>query len=801
PPADAGELEPATKEQLVDWLSREIQVASFVRRGERPLGTFRRLTNYEYNHALQDLLGLPNQFAANLPPENAAPDGFQNSAETLAMSETQLRSYLGIGREAIQAATAFEPQPETLYWQLTMAEAASEMQLQLNQELEKKRRKFADDPERLQREVEKLRSSKASRSRTFYENTETGDVFQAKWRYSGAKYAWTPEMELHEVPEVGSHVAVLPPQQKLVIELGNQVPDAGVLKIRVRAARVQSPSKLKSKSAAESPVPSLRIEYGFQASNNSSASETVSTQDLPIRALPGDAQFYEWQIPLANIAMRNPMRHSATMGKTPSPSEYIKIHNSVVPPEPGTAIDEVSVQLDYVEVTTPVNEKWPPASHRHLFGSEDKADFEEEYVERTLKAFMVKAWRGVVEEDDVARKMRLYRSLVAQSSSPQQAAAEVLATVLASPRFLYVTRSNLDQIEQGNAEQTDPTPAPGGTERLTDIELASRLSLFLWCSGPDELLMRDAESGQLSEATVLARHVERMLEDTKSHRFSKHFVQQWLGLESLEYLQVDRKIFPHFDPSLAEAIRSEPVKFFHDVLQNNASVFDFLHSNYVVVNERLARHYHIAGVYGNDFRRVDLSSKHRRGGLLTQAAMLAMNSDGVHSHPLKRGIWLLERILNDPPPPPPPSVPEIDVADPRIAEMTLKERLEDHRDDPACYSCHAKIDPWGIAFENFDAVGAWRNRIDGDPVDASSQLFNKAELDGVEGLKAYLLRERQDQFVRGLVSKLSSFAVGRPLAFEDQAEIERIAIELRTRNDGLRSLVQLIVSSELFLNR
>ena len=175
-----------------------------------------------------------------------------------------------------------------------------------------------------------------------------------------------------------------------------------------------------------------------------------------------------------------------------------------------------------------------------------------------------------------------------------------------------------------------------------------------------------------------------------------------------------------------------------------------------------------------------------------------MNSDGKDSHPLKRGIWLLESLLHDPPPPPPPAVPEIDLADPEILKLTLKERMEDHRNDPACMSCHAKIDPWGIAFENFDAIGAWRDKIGKQPVDATSQLYNQTELAGMDGLKRYLLENRQDQFARAMVHKLASYALGRPLSFADRAEVEQITAKLRRQEDGLKTLIKLLVASELF---
>ena len=269
-------------------------------------------------------------------------------------------------------------------------------------------------------------------------------------------------------------------------------------------------------------------------------------------------------------------------------------------------------------------------------------------------------------------------------------------------------------------------------------------------------------------------------------------------MELLDYLNVDESTYPQFDSALQEAMKQEPVAFFENVLQNDRSVLDFIHADYALVNGRLAQHYGIEGVNGHDFQKVSLKPEDNRGGLLTQAGLLAMNSDGTDSNPLKRGIWLLESILNDPPPPPPAAVPEIDLADPEILKMTLKQRMEDHRNKPACFACHAKIDPLGIAFENFDAVGGWRTQIQGKAVDASSLLFNQQKLDGIEGLKRYLLANRQDQFVRAVVHKMASYALGRPLRFADHAEVDRVTAELRKSGDGLQTLILKLVESELF---
>jgi hypothetical protein len=325
--------------------------------------------------------------------------------------------------------------------------------------------------------------------------------------------------------------------------------------------------------------------------------------------------------------------------------------------------------------------------------------------------------------------------------------------------------------------------------------------MFLWCSTPDDELLDLAAQGRLGETDELVRQTRRMLADPRHERFSKHFVRQWLSMDLLDYLTVDRSAYPQFDGTLKEAMQQEPIAFFEEMLQNDRSVMDFIHADYALVNGRLAQHYGISDVNGNDFQKVSLNSEENRGGLLTMAGLLAMNSDGKDSHPLKRGIWLLESVLNDPPPPPPPAVPEIDLADPEILKLTLKQRMEDHRNKPACFSCHVKIDPWGIALENFDAIGSWRTQSQGKDIDASSLLFNEHELDGVDGLKRYLLANRQDQFALAMVHKMTTFALGRPLTFGDRSSVDRLTAAFRKDGDGLATLVTAIVSSDIFQSR
>ncbi len=753
PPEEEEEMAEEDRGKVIDWLSSEIQSASQIRRSEGSHSSFRRMTRYEYNYALQDLLGLNFDLANDLPPEAHSEDGFENSSEMLQMSVMQFGYYRELGRSALQKATIRGEPPEMVYYGIKMEDAVAQINA-------------------LSEEVRARGQSRGSVS-PYFKKLDSDEMTNARYRYNNAEYSYRPTAILPEVPDEFQYTLILPHDSQHIFDLGDALPDTGTLRVRVLASRV---------STEEKSLPALRLEFGFQPSNNSRSTQRISSRDVTIHAPPGRAQFYQWDIPLSEFR-RNPYRGESELGAFPNPSEYLLFRNVTPNEEKET---ESGVQIDYLEITAPFYEQWPPESHTRIFIDSKHEEDEEIYAREVLAKFMPRAWRRPVTPAEVDRHMALFNAIRPKSHDFQEAVIEVLATVLASPQFLYL-------VQLGPEEK--------GAENLSDYELATRLSMFLWCSLPDEELLKLASKKKLKNQSVLRRQTRRMLADPRSERFSKHFVKQWLGMQLLDFLDVDEELYPQFDADLREAMQREPVAFFQEVLRENRSIMDFLHSDYTLVNERLARHYGIPEVYGSDFRRVGFDAIDHRGGLMTQAGLLAMNSDGEDSHPLKRGIWMLERLLNDPPPPPPPAVPEIDLTDPEIAKLTLKERIENHRNDPACYSCHAKIDPWGIAFENFDAVGSWRDHINGIPVDATSNLFNNQKLNGIDGLKRFLLTYRQDQFAGAMAHKLTTYALGRPLTFSDRAGIDQITSNLRKKEDGLGDLISFIVTSDLFLAR
>lgn len=786
PPDEDEKMSGAARSRVVDWLSSQILAASQVKRSAGVQSSFRRMTRYEFNYALQDVLGLSQDLAADLPPETASEDGFRNSSELLQMTSPQFATYRDIAREALQYATVRGPRPEPVYFSITMDKAgpyyedwvhtnikdlelAMETGLQpdVNIQLHKDiLGDFINAREQMGRTSsprggDRGRGGRSRRGASFL-NRETGESWNRSFPYGWS--LWQPTNRKPVAPESPSFVMVLPHGASQQIDLGNYLPHRGNVRIRFRANRA---------TAQGDSFPSLRLSFGYRPSNNSRHEYAISKEDIVITAPPGEPQFYEWLIPMDGI-QRNPFLQTSRLGVRPNPSEYFTLSNVHQGSE---YAEQATVHIDYIEVIAPYVTQWPPESHRRVFPQHAMSGDEQRKARSILASFMPRAWRRDVSEEELEARVSLFQKIRPSYDDFQVAMIEVLASVLSSPNFLYLTQS-------------------AGT--ISESELASRLSFFLWSSQPDEELLNAASDGRLRAAGTLADQAERMLADPRAERFAQQFTHQWLGMELLDFLQIDEAAYPDFSEELKRSMQREPIEFFQYVLNEDRSVMDFLHADYALLNQSLAEHYGVDGVYGNHFRKVRLASKTKRGGLLAQAGLLAMNSDGKDSHPLKRGIWLLESILHDPPPPPPPAVPEIDLADPRILKMTLKERMEDHRNDPACFSCHAKIDPWGVAFENFDATGAWRDNINGKPVDATSRLYNQSELAGMEGLKRYLLENRQDQFARAMVHKLASYSLGRPLSFSDRAEVEQITAELRRNGDGLKTLIRLLVESDLF---
>lgn len=443
-----------------------------------------------------------------------------------------------------------------------------------------------------------------------------------------------------------------------------------------------------------------------------------------------------------------------------------------------------------VTINGPFNATGPgnTASRQRIFvckpaGAADEAAC----ARRILSTLTRRAFRRDVTEADIAPLQRFYESGKAEGGF-EMGVQRALERLLVSPQFLF-------RIER------EPTSAPGTVYAISDFELASRLSFFLWSSIPDDALLDAAASGRLRQPVVLEQQVQRMLADTKSASLVDNFAAQWLFLRDVEMKSPDLYLFREFDEGLRAAFGRETQLFVNSVLRENRSVLDLLTANYTFLNERLAKHYGVPNVRGSYFRKVQLPADSPRGGLLGQGSILLLTSYATRTSAVLRGKYVLENLLASPPPPPPPNVPSLNTSATGGDELlTMREAMVRHRANPACASCHARMDPIGFAMENFDAVGRWRADDAGKPIDVASTLLDGTRVEGMAGVKQLLLKN-PDQFVEAMTSKLLMFALGRNVQYYDGPAIRQIARDSAGRNLTFASQVLGVVSSVPFQNR
>ncbi len=442
-----------------------------------------------------------------------------------------------------------------------------------------------------------------------------------------------------------------------------------------------------------------------------------------------------------------------------------------------------------VSITGPHKGRSPgdTPSRRRLFSCRPAVPAEEEHCAGEILSTLVRrAYRRPITKADLAGPMAFYRK--GRSEGDFDVGLEkALTAVLVSPEFLFRT------------ETDHRSSAPNRAFRISDIELASRLSFFLWSSIPDDALLDAAARGELSRPQVLERQARRMLADPRSSNLATNFAGQWLNLGKLESFSPNARLFPDFDDNLRRAFREETERFVDSVFRENRSVLDLISADYTFLNERLAKHYRVPGIYGSRFRRVALGEGSRRGGLLRHGSVLTVTSYPTRTSPVLRGTWILENIFGAPPPPPPPNVPTLDNS--VSASLPMRQRLSAHRANPACASCHETLDPIGFAMENFDALGRWRDYEDGVPVDASGGLPGASESDvGVGGLENSLLA-RPELFAGTLTRKLLTFALGRGVEYFDAPAIRKILREAEPGGYRFSALVLGIVKSVPFQMR
>ncbi len=430
-----------------------------------------------------------------------------------------------------------------------------------------------------------------------------------------------------------------------------------------------------------------------------------------------------------------------------------------------------------VEVEGPLYESWPPESHRSIFIESDSKADASTYARQIIRSFAARAYRRPVSASEEAVLSAVFERSLDAGGSFRESVKEALKVALTSPQFLFLTESSA-------------TPEP---EPIDDHELAAKLAYFLWNGPPDRATLELAASGALRES--LDAEVQRMIADARFSRFSEAFVSQWLNLDKFDVLEPDRERFPKLTRATRPHLRREPIELLQYLIRNNLPMRHLIDSEFVVANEVVASYYDLADRTESGFEFVPI--RHGRpelGGVLTQAAIMAGLSDGRESNPVKRGAWLARKIIAEPPDDPPPNVPDLSA---ETEGLSLRERLQQHRDQPGCAGCHTKIDPWGVPFEEFDAGG----RLKQEHVDAHSKLPDGTQVSGVNELKRYLSQERIDQVAFSLLKHLTTYANGRSLTYAELNYLQQDGSRLKASDYRMQDMIRYAVDSKLFLEK
>lgn len=724
PPEDAKPLSDQQHQTVVDWLTAELRRAAESRQGNDRRVVLRRLTRYEYNNTMRDLLGVELDYAKNLPPDSVSKEGFKNNGATLGISPLQIEIYLDAARAGLEKAIVVGEKP----------------------------RVFSHRADK----SEQIRKAKRAASNRLH----VGDRFL---------------MRMLEFPREGEVV------------------------VRVRASAAV---------AEDAPFPRMRIAMGLRADVKAPEKTLAEVDVTATESEPGVFEFHARieQFPLPGHNPKYPGFQITVYHGKPSAAKPKKNNKQNKNDVEAIDLRQPAIIVHSIEFEGPTLESWPPPSHRRILFPAKNAGDEQLYAREVIAKFLSRAYRRPAESADVELMMRYFETIRDEYPSFELAVREVLAMSLVSPEFLYLVEPRVGEVRQ----------------ELSDYELASRLSYFLWSTMPDDQLEKLAASEQLSQPMELDRQVTRMLADPKSQQFVEHFTNQWFDLNALDRVAVNPEFYPDFDDQLKADMRRETQLFFATILAENSSALQMLDADFAIVNRQLAEHYGIAGPRGSQFERVALRGNEHRGGVLTQASFLLANSNGEDSHPIKRAVWLLDRLLDNRPAPPPPDVPELDPTEPSLAGLSLKRQLELHRTKPACNNCHRGIDPWGIAFENYDAVGRWREAASSSTkssstnnasrkkgrrqnastsssaIESSARLPDGTQVNGVAELKQYLLSQHERQFAQAVVKRLLAYSVGRSIELSDQPSIDRLTDQFAANDYRLRELIAAIVQSDPF---
>jgi uncharacterized membrane protein len=807
PPEDAKQPGDQARARAIAWIQDALEEFAYVRRAERANAPLRRLNKREINYVYQDLFVVDSDFVTSLPADPRSLHGYDTDASMLLVSMSDLRFYHDIARVAVDkyvhvVADVRDQDVERFFVEL---EDVYHFGRQEGNELSRDRAAASMPSE----EIHRLKSNRAD-SRPVYRYRKYGPL----------PYGPIPTGDVEGVGE-GRGFARLHEQFMLLKTKQRR----GEVTVRVSAAMTPGEN-------GDLSMPRLRLEAGWRKEQSLRVS---NVGEYDITAPLDSPQTVEFRFRLEDVIIPESGRIRPETGY----NWLLLVLSNAARHENGTLAGSVYGQIDtslassategeaYVEqaasaalfqeagykaweeggvpylhfdaleakiVPVEANPESPWLVAPPQDGS-DQAATDRAY--EVFARFLPIVFRRPVTEEEVERYAQLFGQLHSTGDGFEKALKEAMAAALISPEFLFIGYPE-------DAARDDPAMIEAARQNQY---LASRLSFFLWSSMPDERLRQLACDLKLLDPAVLAAEVDRMLADPRSSRMSRAFAKQWLQLDKVFNIGVSTELYPDFGAEFANLIAEETLTTFDDVFRYDRDARTLYSSDHMFLNQELARHYGIAGVWGGNLRRVEVGGLPNRSGIITQASILTMNSDGEDSHPIRRGVWLLERILDDPPPPPPPSVPDLDTSDPLLANLTLKEKIEQHRQLSACSGCHEKIDPYGVVFENFDATGRWRDTVNLDAtapprkIDASSILPDGTEIADLEAFVAYIPQERESDLMGSLVHHMMMYALGRELDILDEQEAQGVKMAFRTSGYKLSGMIKAIVQSDAFTNR
>ena len=723
PPEEKPQPSVAQKQAIVAWIDAELERAQreWASTGGRVV--MRRLNRSEYRETLRELLGLhPGIDTAADFPDDDAFHGFDNIGSALNISPVQMRAYVENAARVLKMAFPAGKQPAAETTRIVAMDSAEFA-------------RASDDAARLKRELgNSVIPKNELNARMAEAQKKVPKIDPSKSLTFGAV---TKKEYLPDGIVIDNSAGV---------RWGSR--PAGLYRFRFHVKGVPN-------EKGDLPMITAELSAGPPRENR-----PVVTADLSSGFQTIEAEVFA-----------EPYFSGLRMGVAAMGNRYFYKRGMSSP----------RMQIQWVEIEGPINEKWPSQAWHSYFAGVPTNDAGARSI---LSRFAEKAFRRPPEPSRIDQFFTFYQAQRTAGVEFETAVKLAMQGILSAPEFVFMIES-----KAGSGGKWQP---------LDDFEMASRLSYFLWSGPPDAELYALAKAGKLRQPGVFAQQARRMMLHPRAARFAENFTGQWLKLRTLGQMEPDPKKFVEWEDTLKDSMRRETEQFFLHVLQKDLAVSQFINSDFAMLNGRLAYFYGIPGVSGYEFRPVALKGSQQRGGLLAQASLLTLTSDGIRTSPVKRGAFILENILGSPPPPPPNDVPPVKES----TGSTLRARLAAHREMPACAGCHAKIDPLGFALENFNAIGKWREKEEDTklPVDPSGEMKGGAKFAGFADFKN-LLTARSDDVTACLCQKLLMYALGRPLDFSDEATIKDIV--KRTKADGgkLSTMVLAIVSSGVFTTK